>query len=1029
MEGIEFSILSSSASSYGDGVEVLNLNDHAKGKYMKIFCDHTDAITCSTMWKSVNVGNLLITGSVDKTLRIWDLDNMSCIYVLRGHSKSITCVDTSPDNAINPIIVSGAMDCKVIVWSILTGAEIHTLYGHPQELCSTVLWASGSSIFLFTVCADTNIRFWDIFDTSEQGDIIGRHHNGTTCLAVVHLFGASYLISGGHDGLLKVWDIITRCLHKTLNVHSCKVCSIAISATSLIPLMVSGGADGRIIVWDLNNFEILYELQGNVDTKAGGYDPITSLALSCDKNPIILSVSLRFPTQMKLWDSKTGGLLRILNRHEASITCISTGYCDVGPLIASSSRDGVLMLWSPEEDFLFGCQSIGDNLESISLEDSLVHVGRFLTYWNTTLESRYNGHDVNFVSILTCQYACTIFYCMIRMGIINPAFMRMYVNALKYVFSLGIQSIDLLVYDATIDCRALQFLFENKLCLPLANEWMKADKNIIRVVYSLLDKRQSSETLDSILSAVLGNERIGGWSILLAHKEFKNIFWNLMLYSPRSHGKIASLLRSHGLGVESDPYPSPLAVRDEVEYSVVRWSEVRKGTGIYCYRIRVNTVFPTDMLLSKEFFAALAKSHDLENLCSVPLIEYVVQYKWETWGYQTTLKLAFVNLVYLITTTISVLAICSGDNISIRSHLLLIICIGFSLICNSIQMALAMWEFGTALSRLEYISNLWNVSDIIMIILCHISIIMGAGLGPIYLVRVVSTLLTLVLWSRIIYFGRGEKSLAILIYTMKNVIWDVRYFLGLMFIFVSAYSISFKVLGVFDSLFLSFLLCVNMMLGDVGFSSVRGHVFAEILYLSFLVMVAIIMLNAFIAFIQASLDKCVVKREIAPVISRVKMLHELESKMIPIENIITLFAPTYFHSKIASLGDLIVLAPESGGRPNFRGPDTFAASTSIVIQRLDHEMTSTRSELCQLRESVVHHHTSHLKYCENIEGKLNKMEAKFDHLIELLSKKDLMQSQSIISPHSAMLDNVTPFQAVRDESAYTYFGEDDDANS
>ena len=55
----------------------------------------------------------LISGSVDKTLRIWDCDSGSCIKVLRRHTKSISCIAFSQDT---DLLVSGGEDNVVYVW-------------------------------------------------------------------------------------------------------------------------------------------------------------------------------------------------------------------------------------------------------------------------------------------------------------------------------------------------------------------------------------------------------------------------------------------------------------------------------------------------------------------------------------------------------------------------------------------------------------------------------------------------------------------------------------------------------------------------------------------------------------------------------------------------------------------------------------------------------------------------------------------------------------------------------------------------
>ena len=70
-------------------------------------------------------GKHIVSGSLDTSIRVWDVDSGNCLHTLIGHQSL-----TSGMELKNNILVSGNADSTVKVWDITTGQCLQTLQGN-----------------------------------------------------------------------------------------------------------------------------------------------------------------------------------------------------------------------------------------------------------------------------------------------------------------------------------------------------------------------------------------------------------------------------------------------------------------------------------------------------------------------------------------------------------------------------------------------------------------------------------------------------------------------------------------------------------------------------------------------------------------------------------------------------------------------------------------------------------------------------------------------------------------------------------
>jgi len=75
-------------------------------------------------------GRYALSGSCDKTLKLWNISTRNMARVLRGHTECVTSVAFSPDGQW---ALSGSWDNTLKLWDVNTGSLVRSFSGHTSD--------------------------------------------------------------------------------------------------------------------------------------------------------------------------------------------------------------------------------------------------------------------------------------------------------------------------------------------------------------------------------------------------------------------------------------------------------------------------------------------------------------------------------------------------------------------------------------------------------------------------------------------------------------------------------------------------------------------------------------------------------------------------------------------------------------------------------------------------------------------------------------------------------------------------------
>lgn len=219
---------------------------------------------------------LLASCSSDLTIKLWDPANeYKNIRTLLGHDHSVSAVRFIPTGGVGGVggsssgnlLVSASRDKTLRIWDVTTGFCLKTISGHAEWVRDVAPSFDGR--YLLSTGDDQTARLWDISvaNPEHKATAIGHEHFIECCAlappATYQYLGplaglkrpppttsaAEYMATGSRDKTIKIWDARGTCL-LTLAGHDNWVRALVFHPGG--KYLLSASDDKSIRCWDLS---------------------------------------------------------------------------------------------------------------------------------------------------------------------------------------------------------------------------------------------------------------------------------------------------------------------------------------------------------------------------------------------------------------------------------------------------------------------------------------------------------------------------------------------------------------------------------------------------------------------------------------------------------------------------------------------------------------------------------------------------------------------------------------------------------
>ena len=194
---------------------------------------HKEAIACVSLNRDSD--KLAATG-FESQMSLYDLRNAQLVSRIACPCRDMRAAVFSPNGEM---LAAAGRNGKIRLWAVDDLKHMRDIQGHRQRVRALAFSPDGRQ--LASASEDRTACIWNV----TTGESIAKLSTGTAKIFSVVYLNDRHLATGGSDNTIRVWDLQTQELAKTLIGHTGSVSTLATADD----VLVSGSYDTTVRVW------------------------------------------------------------------------------------------------------------------------------------------------------------------------------------------------------------------------------------------------------------------------------------------------------------------------------------------------------------------------------------------------------------------------------------------------------------------------------------------------------------------------------------------------------------------------------------------------------------------------------------------------------------------------------------------------------------------------------------------------------------------------------------------------------------